>query len=277
MVFSTGHGVRASFRAAYCRMLRSPLRIEAATSTLVLRRSCKAPASAPVQPARGFGVASATNPYGVYLVTDDVYDDGTLCSRVAAAIDGGVTCFQLRLKDCDTRRLIDLGHELKPLCRAAGVPFIVDDRIDVAMALDADGVHIGQSDMPPAMARKLIGPDKILGVTLDLAAPESIIDAVLSPSNADYLGSNAVFPTGTKDTAAYGLEGLSAAAHLIADAAKSAGRPPIPLVAIGGVSVANGADCLAAGAEGLAVVSAILGAESPERAAAKLRELVETP
>ena len=211
----------------------------------------------------------------MYLVTDDVYDDGSLGARVAAAIEGGITCVQLRLKNCDTRRLIELGHELQPMCHAASIPFIVDDRIDVAMALDADGVHIGQSDMPPAMVRELIGPTKILGVTLDLGAPESIVEAIHPPVNADYLGSNAVFPTATKDTAAYGLQGLATATQLIADAASSAGRPPVPLVAIGGVSAANGAQCLSAGAQGLAVVSAILGADSPAAAAAELRDLVD--
>ena len=155
------------------------------------------------------------------------------------------------------------------------MPFVVDDRVDVALALDADGVHVGQSDLPPAMVRELIGPEKILGVTLDLARPETIAEAVLPPVNADYLGSNAVFPTATKDTQAYGLEGLAQAKALIAAAAKSVGKEPIPLVAIGGVSAANGAACMDAGAEGLAVVSAILGAESPKDASAELAAIVD--
>lgn len=246
-----------------------------AKTPLLLLCSTRLAPAVPSAAVREFGTTAAASPYGVYLVTDDFYDDGSLGTRVAAAIEGGVTCVQLRLKDCDTRRLIDLGHELQPMCRAAGVPFIVDDRVDVAMALDADGVHIGQSDMPPAMVRELIGPDKILGVTLDLAAPESIREAVHSPARADYLGSNAVFPTATKDTAAYGIDGLSSATKLIAAAAAAAGRAPIPLVAIGGVSAANGAECLAAGAEGLAVVSAILGADSPAESAAELLDLVD--
>lgn len=123
------------------------------------------------------------------------------------------------------------------------------------------------------MVRALIGPDKILGVTLDLAKPESIAEAILPPTNADYLGSNAVFPTATKDTATYGLDGLTKATELIAEACASVGRPPIPLIAIGGVKLENGAECLEAGAEGLAVVSAILGAESPKDASADLAAL----
>jgi thiamine-phosphate diphosphorylase len=215
-------------------------------------------------------------------VTDDAYDTGNLSALVAAAIEGGTTCVQLRLKDCNTRRLLELGQELQPLCRAAGVPFLVDDRVDVALALDADGVHVGQSDLPPALVRQLIGPDKVLGVTLDLADESSIAEAVLPPANADYLGSNAVFPTSTKDTAVYGLEGLRRAKELIADAAASVGRPPIPLVAIGGVKLSNGKACLDAGADGLAVVSAILGGggsdgehqqEAAREASAALRRL----
>jgi thiamine-phosphate pyrophosphorylase len=139
----------------------------------------------------------ANHPYSVYLVTDDVFDQGEIGAATAAAIEGGVTTVQLRLKHASTRRLIggqgcaaagwlagwlagcwpatltavwrgvrtaELGQELQPICAEAGVPFIVDDRVDVALALGADGVHIGQTDMPPALARQLLGPDKILGV-----------------------------------------------------------------------------------------------------------------
>jgi thiamine-phosphate diphosphorylase len=267
---------RAAARGRCCSHGPLPLR-RVAKASLALRRQSSAALAAAGH--RGLASAAAASPapsispYAVYLVTDDIYDDGSLVDRVAAAIEGGTTCVQLRLKDCDTRRLIELGRELQPLCKAAGVPFLVDDRVDVALALDADGVHVGQSDLPPAMVRQLIGPDKILGVTLDLAHPESVAEAVLPPVNADYLGSNAVFPTPTKDTAAYGMQGLTEATELIAAAAATVGRPAIPLVAIGGVSVANGAECLAAGAEGLAVVSAILGAESPAAASGELRDL----
>lgn len=227
------------------------------------------------------GVSGSTkhelpHPYGVYLVTDDMFDKGNLAALTAAAIQGGTTCVQLRLKRADTRRLMELGRELQQVCREAGVTFLVDDRVDVAVALGADGAHIGQTDLPPAEARKLLGPDKILGVTIDLDRPETVAEAILPPVNADYLGSNAVFPTSTKDTAVVGTEGLRETRKLVQKAvAQLETARTVPLIAIGGVTAENGAKCLRAGADGLAVVSAILGADDAEAASAALRRVVD--
>jgi thiamine-phosphate pyrophosphorylase len=207
-------------------------------------------------------VAVAT--YLLYLVTDaDLSRGRGHAFIVGAAIRGGVSIVQYREKNASTRRMVEEAKELCRLCRAAGIPFIVNDRIDVALAVDADGVHVGQDDMPAALARRLVGKRKILGVSA--GSIEEARGAVVD--GADYIGASPVFSTPTKPDAPppLGIEGLRAMARAVS----------VPVVAIGGINAGNAMAMRDAGAAGVAVVSAIVAAEDVEAAARGLRAIVE--
>jgi thiamine-phosphate pyrophosphorylase len=198
----------------------------------------------------------------LYLVTDQTLTRGrTLADVVAAAVQGGVTCVQLREKQLGTREFLAQALILKALLAPQGIPLVINDRIDIALACSADGVHLGQNDLPPDEARKLLPPGVFIGWSV-----ESMDDVQQSTAlPVDYLGVSPVFSTPTKtDTKdPWGLEGLA-----VVRAAT-----PLPLVAIGGVHAGNARDVLHAGANGLAVVSAICAADDPQAAAAALRAL----
>lgn len=202
--------------------------------------------------------------YRLVLVTDRGMAAGRdLGEVVAAAIRGGVTCVQLREKSCATREFLELARRLKDLLAETRIALIINDRLDVALAANADGVHLGQTDMPCDIARRLMGRDKIIGVSA-----ESVEDAIRAEGDgADYLGVSPVFATPTKtDTApALGLKGLSAIRRAVR----------LPLVGIGGVNAATAAEVLHHGADGIAVVSAIMTASDPEHAARELRRVVD--
>ncbi|HEY8425866.1 MAG TPA: thiamine phosphate synthase [Limnochordales bacterium] len=200
----------------------------------------------------------------VYVVTDRELARGrSLESVVAAAIAGGATAIQLREKKATTREFVELAQALRGMTQEAGVSLIVNDRIDVALAVDADGVHVGQDDMPARLARQLIGPERILGVT---AGTEEEARRA-QRDGADYLGCTAVFPTSTKPDhrEPLGLDGLERLARAVS----------IPVVAIGGIHAGNAADVLARGAAGIAVVSAVMAADDPEAATRQLRRIVD--
>ena len=202
--------------------------------------------------------------FTLYLVTDAGLSRGrSHQSIVESAIRGGVTIVQYREKDASTRLMIQEAEEILRLCRAAGVPFIVNDRIDVALAVDADGAHVGQDDMPASTARRLLGPGKILGVSAGSAeeARKAVADG------ADYIGASPVFSTPTKLDAPppLGIEGL----RMMTRAMK------VPVVAIGGINSTNAAAMIEAGAAGVAVVSAIVAADDVEAAARALRAAVD--
>lgn len=200
----------------------------------------------------------------LYVVTDRGLARGRPLEEVVrAAIAGGATAVQLREKAATTREFVELARVLRRLTREAGVTFIVNDRIDVALAVDADGVHVGQDDMPAALARRLIGPDRILGVTAGTEAEARQAEA----DGADYLGCTAVFPTATKPDhrEPLGLEGLRRLAQAVR----------IPVVAIGGIHAGNAADVMAQGVAGIAVVSAVMAADDVEAAARELRGVVD--
>lgn len=192
----------------------------------------------------------------LYLVTDRPLSLGRdIAWVVEEAVKGGVTMVQLREKDIDTREYIELALKLKPILREAGVPLIINDRVDVALAVDADGVHIGQSDMPYEFARRLLGPDKIIGLSaenMDQVREANSLDI-------DYVAVSPVYSTATKtDTAPpFGLEGLREAVKLSVH----------PSVAIGGMNARTAADAFATGVDGIAVVSAICSAPDPRAAA----------
>ena len=203
--------------------------------------------------------------YSLYLVTDRTLSLGrSTVEVVRAAIRGGVSCVQLREKGCSTREFMDEARLLKALLAGTGVPLFINDRLDVALAVGADGVHLGQNDLPIADARRLVGNRMIIGISA-----ESVADAVRAEAEgADYIGASPVFTTPTKtDTAPpLGLDGLRAIRRAV----------QLPLVAIGGINADNAAQVLRAGADGLAVVSAIVSAPCPRTAAAAIRQQIET-
>ena len=203
--------------------------------------------------------------YSLYLVTDRTLSLGrSTVEVVRAAIRGGVSCVQLREKGCSTREFMDEARLLKALLAGTGVPLFINDRLDVALAVGADGVHLGQNDLAIADARRLVGNRMIIGISA-----ESVADAVRAEAEgADYIGASPVFTTPTKtDTASpLGLDGLRAIRRAVR----------LPLVAIGGIDADNAAQVLRAGADGLAVVSAIVSAPCPRTAAAGLRQRIQS-
>jgi len=170
---------------------------------------------------------------------------------------------QLREKDLETRAFYEEGLRVRDILRTAGVPFIINDRIDIGLALDAEGVHLGRSDMPADVARKLLGPDRIIALSVN--EPTNITEE--SPSYADYLAISPLFVTSTKQdiTTPWGLDGLRAARHLT----------HLPLVAIGSINRENARQVIEAGADCIAVVTAITAADNPEEATRLLVEEVQ--
>ncbi|WP_281185110.1 thiamine phosphate synthase [Trichlorobacter lovleyi] len=203
---------------------------------------------------------SVNNRLLLHLVTDrSLSQRRSLVEVVAEAVAGGITCVQLREKSCSTREFLDEALALKALLQPLRVPLIINDRVDIAQAVAADGVHLGQTDMPISHARRLLGQNCLIGISA-----ESVADAIeAEQQGADYIGISPVFSTPTKtDTApALGLDGIRQIRELVR----------IPLVGIGGISAANAQQVLAAGADGVAVVSAIMAAESPRLAAEAIR------
>ena len=199
----------------------------------------------------------------LYLVTDRPLSGGRdMAWIVREAAAGGVTMVQLREKECSTAEFIALARELKRALSPLGIPLIINDRVDVALAVDADGVHIGQSDMPYETARQLLGPDKIIGLSVETM--EEVIAA--NALDVDYIGISPVYATPTKtDTLApFGLEGIEEVMRL------SRHR----CVAIGGMNRDTIGEVIARGVEGVAVVSAIVAADSPREVSEELAAII---
>lgn len=197
----------------------------------------------------------------LYFVADrDALPGRQLLETTRAALQGGVTAVQLRDKSGGTREMLELARALLALTRAAGVPLIVNDRADVALALGADGVHVGQDDLPALDVRQLIGPERILGVSAGTVAEARQAQA----DGADYTGAGDVFGTLSKPDAGPPI-GLSALAEIARAVA-------LPVVGIGGITEANAASVTEAGAAGVAVISAITRSSNPEDAARCLRK-----
>jgi thiamine-phosphate pyrophosphorylase len=200
----------------------------------------------------------------LYLVTDPELARGrSLVEIVAAAVTGGVMLVQLRDKRADGRALLEQTRALKALLDPLGIPLIVNDRIDVALAAGAAGCHVGQSDLPAEDARAILGPDAILGLSIDALDQARAAD----PEHVDYVAHGPFAATGTKPDAGapVGAPGIAAVRKLTA----------LPLIAIGGIGAGNAADAIRAGADGIAVVSAIVAAPDPEAASGELRSIVE--
>lgn len=208
-------------------------------------------------------MADKPSPAGwrLYVITDERLGRGRSHLQVAeAAIRGGADVVQLRDKNASSRRLYDIGLQLRRITREANVHFVVNDRLDVALAVDADGVHIGREDLPAFVARRIVGPGKILGVSA-----ETVEEAVAAEKEgADYLGVGPVFEArGTKADAGAPL-GLDLIARIRRDCR-------LPIVAIGGINAGNARSVRDAGADAAAVISAVVSADDVAQAARSLK------
>lgn len=199
----------------------------------------------------------------VYLVLDPLLcRDLSMVETTRAAVAGGVTMVQLRDKEGGTARMIETGYALKAALAGTGVPLIVNDDVEAAIAIAADGLHVGQEDMKAAEARRRIGPDMILGLSIETLQAARAMDGAV----VDYVGIGPVFatPTKTDHKPPIGFGGLANLVRLC----------KLPAVAIGGLKVEHAADVIGAGAEGLAVISAICGQADPRAEAARIAEAV---
>ena len=191
--------------------------------------------------------------YSLMLVTDHGTDVDAFCTIVEKALQAGVTVLQLREKTATTRDFYQLALRIKPIARQYNVPLLINDRLDIALAVDADGVHVGQEDLPVAVVRRLIGPDKILGATAATVAAAQTAER----EGADYIGSGAMFPTLTKP----GKQVLPL--NVLAQIKQAV---QVPVVAIGGITADNLLTLKITGVDGLAVVSAIIDSADPAAA-----------
>lgn len=191
--------------------------------------------------------------YSLMLVTDHCSDVDAFCTIVEKALQAGVTVLQLREKTATTRDFYQLALRIKPIARQYNVPLLINDRLDIALAVDADGVHVGQEDLPVAVVRRLIGPDKILGATAATVAAAQTAER----EGADYIGSGAMFPTLTKP----GKQVLPL--NVLAQIKQAV---QVPVVAIGGITAENLLTLKITGVDGLAVVSAIIDSADPAAA-----------
>ena len=199
----------------------------------------------------------------LYAVTDRAWLHGeTLYSQVEKALKGGATFMQLREKNLDEEQFLQEAKELKALCKKYNVPFVINDNVEIAAKTDADGVHVGQSDMEAGDVRAKLGPDKIIGVSA-----QTVEQAVLAEKRgADYLGVGAVFTTGTK------LDADDVSYETLKEICRSVS---IPVVAIGGITRDNLTELKGSGIDGIAVVSAIFAQEDIEEAARELKSRTE--
>lgn len=200
----------------------------------------------------------------LYAVTDRHWlkEGQRLYDQVEKALKGGVTFVQLREKDLDEETFLEEAREIQALCREYGVPFVINDNVKLAVEIDADGVHVGQSDMEAGDVRAMIGPDKILGVST-----QTVEQALAAQARgADYLGVGAVFATSSKDDAA------EVDHAVVRDICRAV---DIPAIAIGGITVENTPVLAGNGLAGIAVISAIFGAADIEAAARNLKEVTK--
>ena len=196
----------------------------------------------------------------LYLVTDKSDDVEKFLMTIEEAIKGGVSVVQIREKTADTLDFYNLALKVKEITEKHNVPLIINDRVDVALAVDAEGVHVGQSDMPCDVTRALVGPDKIVGVSA-----ATIEEARKAESDgADYIGAGAVFPTTTKDDAPKITK---------KDLKEIVESISIPVVAIGGITLNNAHELNDTGIAGLSVVSAIMSSENPKKSSEELLKI----
>lgn len=198
--------------------------------------------------------------YELYLITDrECLQGKNLIETMEEAIAGGVTLVQLREKDASSLAFYEIAVQVKALTSKYGIPLVINDRLDIALAVDADGLHVGQNDLPASAARKILGNHKLLGVSA-----ANLKEALKAQAEgADYIGVGALFPTNTKTDARWvtleQLQSIKEAVH-------------IPVVAIGGIQESNALAVKETGIDGIAVASAILAAPSAKEAARRLRK-----
>lgn len=200
----------------------------------------------------------------LYLVTDRMSAAGrNVKDVVAKALKGGVTMIQIREKEASARDIIALAVEVKQMAAPYGVPVIINDRVDIAVAAGADGVHLGRSDVPCGVARSILGRDKIIGLSVENFGQVFIANGL----DVDYIGASPVFltPTKTDTSIPFGLDGLAEVVDISSH----------PVVAIGGINLVTAPKVIGCGVDGLAVVSAIMGAGDPQAAASALKRLWE--
>ncbi|MCR5480967.1 MAG: thiamine phosphate synthase [Ruminococcus sp.] len=199
----------------------------------------------------------------IYFITDSTpYTEQEFLDRVRSALRGGVSLIQLREKERSTREYIDLAHKVGALTQEFGVPLIIDDRVDVALASGVQGVHLGQSDMPIKTARKILGEDFIIGATAKTV--EQALEAF--EQGADYLGVGAIYPTTTK------VKTVLTSTEMLDKICKAV---PIPVNAIGGLNKDNIGVLKGIGISGICAVSAIMKADDPENAVKELSAAVK--
>ncbi|MBD3168866.1 MAG: thiamine phosphate synthase [candidate division Zixibacteria bacterium] len=202
--------------------------------------------------------------WGVYVITDeDLSNCKSHAEIVRLALEGGADIVQLREKKAEGGRFYRAAKEIREITAAAGVTFIVNDRIDIAMAVNADGVHVGQEDIPANVARELIGNQKILGVS---ARTKSEIDRAVA-DGADYIGYGPIYEARSTKPDTVEPQGLKKLAEI-------RGSCPVPLVAIGGIKMENAGEVIRHGADGLAVISGIVSQPDITRAVIKFKEVV---
>lgn len=195
----------------------------------------------------------------LYFITDSTgFSEGEFLRRTEAALQGGVTILQIREKDKSTREYLNLARKVHALTVQYGAPLIIDDRLDIAMAIDAEGVHLGQSDMPIDLARKIFGPEKIIGATAK-TVPQAL---EAWQQGADYLGVGAIYPTTTK------VKTVLTSTDMLRDICNAV---PIPVNAIGGLNKDNIDVLTGIPIAGICVVSAIMKAHDPKQAAMELK------
>lgn len=200
----------------------------------------------------------------LHVITDQTVQDRFTHAKLAGyAVEGGAGAIQYRDKILGTREAIETARTLKQICSAAGVPLIVNDRVDIAMAVDADGVHLGRKDLPIAAARMLLGPEKIIGGTA--GTYEEALQ--VHEAGADYIGFGHIFPTRSKDKPSppVGLDTLK----------EICTRIEIPVIAIGGITQQNVEQVIMAGAFGAAVIGAVCAQKDPEAATAELVSAID--
>lgn len=200
---------------------------------------------------------------GLYLVTDDRLDTDELLSRLSAALAAGADVVQFRDKRDDRAAVVSIGRRVAERCKAAGALFIVNDDAELARDLDADGIHVGQDDAAPADVRTIVGPNQIIGLSVS-HLPEA--DAAAANPDVDYIGFGALFNTPTKPDAE------PAGPEMLVEARK---RVTFPIVGIGGITAGNLAAAFAAGADSVAVVSAVFSAPDPTAATRDLLAAIE--
>jgi len=202
--------------------------------------------------------------YALMYVTDDsIKDDNSFFHILEASLKGGATIIQLREKTCDTQTFYQRAVRCKEICEKYNTPLLINDRLDIALAIDADGVHIGQTDMPYAVARILLGNSKIIGLSVSNKEQAEQPNA----QAADYIGISPIFSTNTKTTdlaKPLGIAGLKEIRQLYAK----------PIVCIGGINKNNTRDLMDHGADGIAIVSAISKADNSEEASRELKNIL---